>query len=911
MQFSERPDFAKTWGQDWAHTRVRHHEDGWSKKTSRMSRFLFFKNTWQKIKQGAKVFLDGSPNHFACELPEKPVGIPGFFLKKFFCRIELSTLHTQAIRSLPPDACVVYVNKFNNKFEFLFSNACFFERNLPGPVVAPGQKFLILQPGKRLLQLAGSFIYRTIFARSSRHDFKNQYFENCLLTGKPAFISLIETHDSYWSLRKKTDPLQALIELQSRTGRPVFIIPQLFFYTKRPDASGQKLKDLFLGPGQRPGILRKIIKTLGSPEEMFVELSEPLDLAAYIRKHESFSPYPFHLAMMLRRDLLNQITRHRQNTTGPVLKSYEEIKQNVLMDEELQTYMNRYAKRRNISSNSARKEAVNYFDEIAAKYRPFIMKLAVRVIQWMSTTLFEGISVDIKRLRNIKTMAMNGSVIYVPCHRSHIDALVMLATTYTNHLSPPHIFAGKNMAFWPMGPLLRMIGVFFVRRSFQGAVFYTRVFSAYIANLIEEGCHLNFFIEGTRSRSGKLLQPQLGMLTILTDVFQKNLERDMIFVPVYIGYDQVAEEKEYLHEILGGKKKPENAKQLLNFGKLFKRRFGKIYVKFTDPISLKGLLTQMDLPEGELTSKQKNQVSRYLGLRIMSQIDQATIVTPQALVASALLNSDRPIRSVENLLRQIDFYMAHLNYKQVELSESLIINPRNSFLHILSQDAQKNVIDTVQTSPRDWKDSDTFKVNKNRRTMIEYYKNNCIVHFIPTAFAAVTILYRDAFQFQSADLFPDNNFLTDLFQFEFTLDPDRSSDYHLRKAIKAFIDDAILSPHPTLPETYTITSPGYRKLIDFAAFLFPFIEAYWVTFKWLSQEPKKNIDPKARLKKITNFGEHLLKTRSINLVESLSVSKIENAILYFNKSGLRGVEDAEVIQFYEDRMGPLKKVLDR
>lgn len=844
-------------------------------------------------------------------MPETPRGISGLVLKKIFCAIELSALHTRAIRDLPPEACVVYVNKFKSKFEILFSNACFSDKTLPVPVLAPGHQFFFLQSFTRLLGISGGFLYRVLFARSLRHILDSPFFEKRLSERKAVFISLIETNNLYRNLRKRVDPVQCLVELQSRLDRPVFIIPQLFFYTKNPDTSGQKFKDLLLGPGQRPGTLRKIIKVLFNPEEMFVEFSEPLNLEAYLQKHAAFSSDPAYLAMLLRRDLLKQITLHRQNTTGPIVKTYDEIKQNVLMDEELQTYMKRYAARRNISSNAARKEAVNYFDEIAAKYRPQTMKLAVRFIQWMSTTLFEGISVDIKRLRNIKPMAMQGSVIYVPCHRSHIDALVMLATTYTNHLSPPHIFAGKNMAFWPMGPLLRMIGVFFVRRSFQGAVFYTRVFSAYIANLIEEGYPLNFFIEGTRSRSGKLLQPQLGMLTILIEVFQKNLERDMIFVPVYLGYDQVPEEKEYLNEILGGKKKPEDAKQLVNFGKLFKRKFGKIYVKFTDPISLKALLAQLDLPEEDLTSKQKNQASRVLGQRIMSQIDQATIVTPQALVASALLNSDRPIRSVENFIKQIDFYLAHLHYKKAELCESLLISPKNAFLHILSMDARGKAIDRFQASPGDWKDTDTFKVNKNRRIMIEYYKNNCLVHFLPGALTAITILSRDAFQFQSGDLFPQYQFLTDLFQFEFTQNPDHPGDFHLRKTIKAFIDDAILSPHPTLPDTYTITSPGYRKLNDFAAFLYPFIEAYWLTFKWLSQEPKKNMDPKARLKKIINFGDHLMKKRTINQAESLSVSKIENAILYFNKSGLRGVEDEDAIRIYEEKLGPLKKILDR
>ena len=864
-----------------------------------------------KRMQSLNRFFAEALRQFSCELPETPSSAGRTVFKKIFGRIKLSTLHTSSIKDFPPDACVVYVNKFKSKFEFLFANTSFSSHGLPVPMVAVGHQFWFFQPFKRFMQLLLGYLIRIFSIHAAPSIFEDQYLESRLLEGKALFISLVETREFYLRfIQKKPDPIQYLIERQIRMDRPVFIVPQLFFYAKTPDTSKLKLKDIVFGLDQRPGTLRKLIKSILWPERMFVELSMPIDLRAFIAGHRETSD-PAQLTMMLRRELLNQITRHRQNTTGPVLKSPDEIKQNVLMDEDLQSHMRRHAQRRNHSLAGVRKEAVVYFDEIAAKYSPGMMSIAVRIIQWMSNSLFEGVSVDIKRLKNIKTMALNGSIIYVPCHRSHIDSLVMLATTYTNHMSPPHIFAGKNLSFWPMGPLLRRIGVFFVRRSFQGAVFYTKVFTAYISRLIEEGYHLNVFIEGTRSRSGKLLQPQLGMLTILLDVFQKNVSRDMIFVPVYIGYDRVPEEKEYLNEIQGGTKKPENARQLMKFGKLFQKRFGKIYVKFTDPISLKALLAQMELPEGALTSKEKNSIARHLGDRIMHHIDQATIVTPQALVGSALLNSDRPIRPVDDLFRQIDFYLSYLNFKKAELSESLLINPKNAVHHILTEYAQAKVIDTLQTSPDEWKDTDTFKINKNKRSVIDYYKNNCIIHFIPAAFTAVSILARDTFQFQTSELIEEYEVLSDLFRFEFTHDPEKPADYYLRKSIKAFIDDAVLSPHPTLPDTYSITSAGYRKFNDLAAFLFPFIEAYWIVLKWLSQEPKKNIDLKARRKKIINFGQHLHKNRTIHQVESLSVSNIESALFYFNRNGVRGAEDLSALQHYEERMAPLMQLMNR
>ena len=869
---------------------------------------IFIKN----IKQTVKRFMEGKSAHYAGELPEKPYGLLQFLFLKCFGRIELSSVHIQAVKELPRDAAVVYVNRFESRFEFLYANTGFSAHQLPPPVIGVDYDLFFCQTFRRKLQIAMAAVYRLVLRKPHPDLLADHYLAKQLQNGRAVFMSLVGKKDFYLRfLEKRPDPLQYLIRLQKNTSRPIYIVPQLFFYTKTPETAKLRLRDIVLGSDRRPGTLRKLFAAFFRPDKMFVELSQPISLKTFIADNSAQYPDSGQLAMRIRQEVLDQMTRHRQSTTGPILKSYDEIRQGILTDRDLQAYLNKYAQRREMPLYKARTEAVKYFDEIAAKYRPGIVALTVRIVHWISSTFFEGIHVDIKRFKQIKTMALNGPVVFVPCHRSHIDSLVMLATTYTNHLSPPHIFAGKNLSFWPMGPLLRMIGVFFVRRSFQGAVFYTKVFSAYISRLIEEGYHLNVFIEGTRSRSGKLLQPQLGMLTILMDVFQKQPDKDLIFVPVYIGYDQVPEEKEYLNEVQGGNKKPENARQLVKFGKLFQRRFGKIYVKFTDPISLKQYLADQDLSAENLSSKEKNRVSRHLGKNIMTAIDHATVVTPQSLAASALLNSRRPLRNYESLWRQIESYMVYLNFRQVDLSESLLINPKNAIDHILNQFVGAKMIDAVQARADGWEARDTFKANKNRRLLLDYYKNNCIIHFIPAAYTACAILVRDTFQFQTVDMAGTYEFLSDLFAFEFTHDPDRDAEYHIRRSMKAFIEDAIIIPHATLPDTYAITSPGFRKLKSFMDFLTPFVEAYWVVFKWLTQEPKKNMDPKNRIKKIINFGNHLHKNRSITRIESLSVMNIENAVFYFNRSGLRGAEDTRQFCYYEDHLSPIKALMER
>ena len=816
------------------------------------------------------------------------------------------------IQDLPEEAIVIYVNKFKNAFEVLFSYDRFTRLNLPVPTLGIDYRFLGFLPFRTTLAILVLNLFR-MFSRKPQPDlFRDGYLKNHLIQGRSVFLSLVEKGDFYQRfVRKKTDPLKWLIDFQKETARPVFIVPQLFFYTEKPPKNAMKLTDIIFGYDQNPGITRKIFKSLARPEKMFVELSAPLNLKAYVQDKGSSLTGVTHLALMLRRDLLLQMTRHRQSTTGPVLKSHDEIKESVLTHEELLTYMKKYAGRKNMPLYRARQEAVRYFDEIAAKYRPGFVASSLRIVQWLSTTIFEGIRIDKKRFEVIKRMSLNGPAIFVPCHRSHIDSMIMLYVMIQNHMSPPHFFAGKNLSFWPLGTVLRMAGAFFVRRSFQGAVFYTKVFSAYIHQLLEEGFHITVFIEGTRSRSGKLLQPQLGMINILLNAYENKACEDLIFVPVYLGYDRVPEEGAYLNEIQGGQKVPESAKQFLKIGKLLEKRFGKIYVNFADPIPLAAYLEQRGFKETEMSSKDKNRACRQLGYKIMAAIDRSTIVSPRALAACALLNTKKTIRTYEHFLDQAETYLSFLESRGVPLSEPLLLSPRRSMNQVLNLFVQGKIIESLQKIPGQWKQGDRLKVLKERRLVLDYYKNNCISHFIPAAYTSLAILSRDSFLFRGEDLAADYAFLEDLFSIEFIKDDGDPPLDDLRKTIKIFIDSSILIPHASLPDTYTLTSPNYRKLKQFAAFAKPFMESYRMVFNWYASQKKESKPAKDHIKKVLQMGHQMYENREIDNKESLSRLNIENALQYFNKKGLKGKDRTEVIHYYEKRLEAYKNELDR
>ena len=247
-----------------------------------------------------------------------------------------------------------------------------------------------------------------------------------------------------------------------------------------------------------------------------------------------------------------------------MIKSHEEFKEGVLSGQRLREFMTNYSESRNTTIYEVRKQADSYLDEIAAKYSHTFVSWASKPVDWLLKTMYDGMVVDEEGLQAVKTMSQKGPLVLVPCHKKpHGLPDPILSLLHLQHAGPPIPQPVKTS---PSGPWVHCsgpAGAFFVRRTFSGAVVYAKVFSEYISKLLEEGFNIELFIEGGRSRSGKLLMPKLGFLMLLFNAFKNNVCDDMIFVPVYIGYDQVLEETAYLQEVTGGKKEPENISQIL------------------------------------------------------------------------------------------------------------------------------------------------------------------------------------------------------------------------------------------------------------------------------------------------------------------------------------------------------------
>jgi glycerol-3-phosphate O-acyltransferase len=848
------------------------------------------------IRRWINRLLGGTLQHYRNVLPERFGRLRSTALRLFFSGVRLEAPQAQILRELPADGIVIYASRFRCTFPLLFAHTRYGELGLPVPRIALGCRLLLWLPlsqvARVLLARADSLIRR----RRCPDPFTDGFAEECLRQGRAGFLTLIEAPTLLRRLcRPDRDPVEFLLSLQKSTDRPVLIVPQITFFSKKPRRAQPSLVDMLFGPEDEPGRLRLLAALFRNPGNVFVEISAPIDLRRFLARPDMAEHSVAYQAAILRSEALAQIGRHHQSITGPVLKSRFELKQRILDGERLQNFLHAHADAHRMSLPEARTAAGRCIDEISADLRPNWLRFYSAIIGWILRTLFDGVTMNLDGLAAVKRMALRGPVVYIPCHKSHVDYLILSYMLYHNDLPCPLVAAGKNLSFWPMGPLFRRGGAFFIRRSFRGEVLYARVFAEYLHTVLEEGYSVEQFIEGGRSRTGKLLMPKLGLLSILLNARKNGACQDLIIVPVSIGYDRVPEEKSYLQEIEGGQKQPENVWQVVSARKFLKRRYGKVYLQFSAPLSVNDLAEPGGTPLNDMPPKEFNEFCRRLGHRVAHAINRVSVVTPQALAAAAILNGSRDRFDLEALMAVIEVYAHHLDAVGAKQADTLILDHRLAISHALHSYLQRKILESPASEPAGADAPVGFILRDAKRPLLEYYKNTCAAFFVPAAITALAILQRDAFQFSAGDLHADVEFLREMFQFEFVYDGDAPPERMWRESLDRFFEDAMLVPHPSLADTFNVTSAGFRKLKLFAMFLKTFLESYWVVLTYLRSAPREAGDGKERIRKIAALGNRMLKTKEIDHREALSKVTYENAVEFFTSRGIRGAEDREAI----------------
>ncbi|MEJ2514890.1 MAG: glycerol-3-phosphate 1-O-acyltransferase PlsB [Gammaproteobacteria bacterium] len=444
--------------------------------------------------------------------------------------------------------------------------------------------------------------------------------------------------------------------VQSGREEDVMVVPVSVFWGRSPTKEKSLFKLMFSEDWGIAGRIRKFFTVIIHGRNVLVQFSQPVSLAQMVEE----GPNPALVARKLSRVLRVHFRRLRVATIGPDLSHRRTMVNQVLDSEPVRQAIRREVDSGRMSEEKALARARSYASEIAADYNYTTVRMLEGVLTWLWDRLYDGVQVG--HIDRLKSVVEGTEIIYTPCHRSHIDYLLLSYVVYRNGLVPPHIAAGLNLNLPVVGPILRRGGAFFLRRSFRDNALYTAVFRQYLALNLAKGVALEYFIEGGRSRTGRLLPAKGGMLSMTVRAYLRQPERPVVFVPVYFGYERLFEGQSYVSELSGRPKKKESLLGLAKAIRGLRQEFGQVHVNFGEPLALDDVLDDhrtgwRDEPVGpDEKPPWVNRVVDDLGVQILQRINAAAAVSPVNLLATVLLATPRQSMVEGPLCRLLELF---------------------------------------------------------------------------------------------------------------------------------------------------------------------------------------------------------------------------------------------------------------
>jgi glycerol-3-phosphate O-acyltransferase len=535
---------------------------------------------------------------------------------------------------------------------------------------------------------------------------------------------------------KGSERLRRLVEAADAERRELLLIPVAIYWGRSPKKERSVFKLLFAENWDVAGRTRKFFATLLLGRNTLLRFSEPLPLSSIV-SGDLDSEVAFRKVSRILRVHFRQ---RRTATVGPDLSNRRTLVNQVLRTPGVRKAIANEAGNDPAALEKARRNARHFALEIAADISYPTIRVLERLLRWLWTSIYDG--VDVAHTERLHDVAKDKEIIYVPCHRSHFDYLLLGYILYEEGLQTPHIAAGINLNMPVVGPILRRGGAFFLRRSFKGNRLYAAVFDAYLDQILQRGYSVEYFVEGTRSRTGRLLAPRGGMLVMTVHSYIKTPKRPIVFVPVYFGYEKLIEGDSFISELSGSAKKKESLFGLVRSVKSLRENFGKVYVNIAKPIELDTVLDELRPdwrdagPEADERPAWLGNVVDELGADIMSNINSAAAVTPISLLACVLLATPKQKMGAQELKRQLELYLALM--QRFRYSESVTLPdwpPEKIIRH--GEDLQ---VISRSSHPM----GDVIHMTEHTAVLMTYFRNN-ILHLlaVPASVACCFIQGRE------------------------------------------------------------------------------------------------------------------------------------------------------------------------
>jgi glycerol-3-phosphate O-acyltransferase len=710
--------------------------------------------------------------------------------------------------------------------------------------------------------------------------------------------------------------VRALLDVQRREAKRVLLVPQVFLWSRSPGMRGGNLTDAVFGSSEWPGNVRSITQFLANRRHATMRTGEPIDLYEFLAREQDGASDEV-LVRRLTYTLLRRLERERRAMVGPTRKPPDRLREEVIRSPKLQKVISDLAGEGEKERAVIRARALGMLREMEASLDLSAIAALDRVFAQAVSRMFSAIEVDEPGIERLRELAKEGTLVLLPSHKSHMDYLALAWILYRHKLPLPLIAAGDNLNFFPMGPIFRRAGAFFIRRKFAGDRLYAAVVDAYMRRLIKDGWPLEFFLEGGRSRTGKLRSPKLGLLSIVVDAALGVPTHTTWFCPVSIGYERFVEEKALVHELTGGEKPKENARSLVRSVELILGRYGRLSVQFGKPLSLGDILRELQADDSAaaaggstrpkrkkpedlatMTPMRRRAVITRLAFRVMNEINAVTAVTPGSLVATALLAHDRRglphadlVDTCERLARMLRGFGARFSPSLADPSHTGRSLREAIDLFVRAEHVQAHRVG----------DDVIYVVPPEARMSLDLAKNVIIHFFVPRAIIATALLARPGPPI-GVDTVRDRALaLSRLFKYEFTFRADAPFEQIFEEEIAAMEADGELAREgasstteraPALEEQRAsegVLLPrggdGREQVELYARLLANFSEGYRVAARGLSALLRGSLASKEVVRRAMTGGERMFLAGEIARRESVSSPVLENAYASFVDQG--------------------------
>jgi glycerol-3-phosphate O-acyltransferase len=651
---------------------------------------------------------------------------------------------------------------------------------------------------------------------------------------------------------------------------------------RRDGARSVRLADVLkLGDPRDPDLLRQYLILARSPDRCRILVGQPAGSTELITLWNDGVEASSLSEFVARRAWL-ALERAERLVRGNRYKVPRFVRQEILGTSEFRQGVVQFAEQLEKPEQSVFNRAARYLGEIAASHDAFTIDLVANAIHWLYRQGYGTIHYRPEEFHEVASLGQQHPLVFLPSHKSNLDHLVLQYVLWENDAPPNHTAGGINMNFFPIGPIIRRTGVFFIRRTFKDNPVYKFVLRSYIDYLIANRFPLEWYLEGGRSRSGKLLPPRYGMLSYVTDSYRRGKADDVYLVPTSITYDQIQDVGSYAAEQLGRAKETESFGWLVKSVRSLRRRYGNIHIRFGEPLSV---ATEMTADGND-----RNLAVRKLAFETMARVNRVTPITPTSLVTIALLaNEDRAL-STDEVVEAVRDIVSYVDRRGLQLTEPLRLSGPKSLQLVLERLSDHGIVTKYAAGQEA-----VYMISPEQHLAAAYYRNTVVHFFVNDAITELSLLAAaEAEPGRRVEVFWDQVMaMRDLLKFEFFFSEKETFKEEISTEM-AHYDPGWEKRLAGTPDEARELLRGFRLLMS-PWVLRPFLEAYQVVADNLNtHSPYVEVDTKRFITECLGLGRQYRLQRRIATEESVSQVLFKSALALAENRNLLDIDDEDL-----------------